>query len=70
MNLFGMQLSIMNVMGLPMIIGIGIDDGVHIMHRWMHEGKGNIRMIFSSTGKAVPRPVEATAPGYSGVRPR
>ena len=53
MNLIGMQLSIMNVMGLPMIVGIGIDDGVHIMHRWINEGKGKIRTIFASTGKAI-----------------
>ncbi len=53
MNIVGINLSIMNVMGLPMIIGIGIDDGVHIMHRWRHEGLGKIRVIFSSTGKAV-----------------
>jgi len=53
MHLIGMQLNMMNVIGLPLIIGIGIDDGVHIMHRWMHEGNGKIRTIFSRTGKAI-----------------
>jgi len=53
MQLSGMQLTVMNVMGLPMILGIGIDDGVHIVHRLQTEGKGKLRMIFSSTGKAV-----------------
>ncbi len=53
MHLTGMQLTIMNVMALPIIIGIGIDDGVHIIHRWKHEGKGRVQMIFSSTGKAI-----------------
>ncbi|HKJ66570.1 MAG TPA: MMPL family transporter, partial [bacterium] len=53
MYLTGMQLTVMNVMGLPMILGIGIDDGVHIMHRWRQEGEGNIYTIFSSTGKAI-----------------
>ena len=53
MRLAGMQLTIMNVMGLPMIIGIGIDYGVHILHRWRHEGRGKIRMVYSSTGKAI-----------------
>lgn len=53
MKLSGMQLTVMNVMGLPMILGIGIDDGVHIVHRWQAEGKGKLRVIFSSTGKAV-----------------
>lgn len=53
MKLFGMQFTVMNIMGLPMIIGIGIDDGVHIVHRWLAEGKGHIRTVFASTGKAI-----------------
>ena len=53
MNLSGMLLNFMTMMGLPLIIGIGIDDGVHIMHRWQNEGKGKIKIIFSSTGKAI-----------------
>jgi predicted RND superfamily exporter protein len=53
MRLTGMQLTVMNVMGLPMILGIGIDDGVHIVHRLQSEGRGKLRVIFSSTGKAV-----------------
>ena len=53
MNLSGLLLNFMTMMGLPLIIGIGIDDGVHIIHRWQHEGKGKIKTIFSSTGKAI-----------------
>jgi len=53
MKLFGLQLTIMNVMGLPLIIGIGIDDGVHVIHRWINEGKSNLYVIFASTGKAI-----------------
>ena len=53
MHLTGQQFTVMNVMGLPMIIGIGIDDGVHIVHRWVHEGKGHIHTVFASTGKAI-----------------
>jgi predicted RND superfamily exporter protein len=53
MHLFGMKINIVNIIGLPLIVGIGIDDGVHIMHRWKHEGNGRIRTVFSSTGKAI-----------------
>jgi len=53
MSLTGLKLTVMNVMGFPMILGIGIDDGVHIMHRWRHEGPGRIATVFASTGKAV-----------------
>ncbi|NIM89510.1 MAG: MMPL family transporter [Candidatus Aminicenantes bacterium] len=53
MKLVGMQLTVVNVMGIPLIIGIGIDDGVHIIHRWRREGRGKLRIIFASTGKAI-----------------
>jgi hopanoid biosynthesis associated RND transporter like protein HpnN len=53
MQLAGLQLTMMNVIGLPLILGIGIDDGVHILHRFRVEGNGRIRTVFRSTGKAV-----------------
>lgn len=53
MQLVGLQLTMMNVIGLPLILGIGIDDGVHILHRFRVEGNGRIRTVFTSTGKAV-----------------
>lgn len=53
MKLTGLQFTVINVMGLPMIIGIGIDDGVHIVHRWLAEGKSAIPRVFASTGKAI-----------------
>lgn len=53
MSLSGILLSFMTMMGLPLIIGIGIDDGVHIMHRWHNEGHGKLRVVYSSTGRAI-----------------
>ena len=53
MYLTRQQFTVMNVMGLPMILGIGIDDGVHAVHRWISEGKQNLFRVFSSTGKAI-----------------
>jgi len=53
MYLVGMKFTFMNFLAIPLIIGIGIDDGVHIMHRWLSEGKTNLRIVFASTGKAI-----------------
>ncbi len=53
MKLFGMRFNILNVMAIPLILGMGIDDGIHIIHRYKIEGKNKIFAIFSSTGKAV-----------------
>jgi predicted RND superfamily exporter protein len=53
MNLIGQKLTVLNVMGIPLILGIGIDDGVHIIHRYRSEGRGSFYTVFSSTGKAI-----------------
>jgi len=53
MNIFGLMLTVVNIMGLPMILGIGIDNGVHIIHRFRGEEKGDVFTIFSSTGRAI-----------------
>ncbi len=43
----------MTVMIIPLIIGIGIDDGVHIIHRYRIEGPGSCGTVLRTTGKAV-----------------
>jgi len=53
MQIFGFQLDLMNVMALPLILGIGIDDGVHVVHRWRIEGPRPANIVLASTGKAV-----------------
>jgi predicted RND superfamily exporter protein len=53
MGLFHIPLTIINVMGFPLILGIGIDDGVHIIHRYQIEGKGSLPYVLSSIGKAI-----------------
>lgn len=52
MELLGLKLNVVNIMALPLILGIGIDDGVHFVHRYLSEGK-NIFKSYSSTGKAA-----------------
>ena len=53
MALTGIQLTLLNIIALPLIVGIGIDDGVHIIHRYRLEGEAAIGSVFASTGKAV-----------------
>ncbi len=53
MALIGDMLDVLNVMSIPLIIGIGIDHGVHVMHRWRREGRGSAKVVFASTGKAI-----------------
>jgi predicted RND superfamily exporter protein len=47
------QLNFISVIVMPLIIGIGIDDGIHIVHRYLEEGKASMSRVINSTGKAV-----------------
>jgi hypothetical protein len=51
MELVGLKFTMMNIMAIPLIIGIGIDDGIHILHRYKIEK--NLNIVFRSTGKAI-----------------
>ncbi len=53
MYLVGIKFNIANFMMLPLILGIGIDDGVHILHRYRIEGKHSIPVVLRYTGRAV-----------------
>lgn len=53
MKTVGAMLTMLNVMAIPMIVGIGIDDGVHILHRYVFEGLNKTPTVLRSTGKAV-----------------
>lgn len=51
LSLLGFKLNLVNIIGIPLIVGIGVDDGVHIMHRYLIEK--DIRPALHSTGRAV-----------------
>jgi predicted RND superfamily exporter protein len=53
MAIFGIKFNIVNSMVFPLILGIGIDDGVHILHRYKIEGRGNIDKVIKFTGRAI-----------------
>ncbi|MBN1622431.1 MAG: MMPL family transporter [Endomicrobiales bacterium] len=47
----GMKFDYVNIIALPIIIGIGVDDGVHLIHRYLIER--NIVIAMKSTGRAI-----------------
>jgi len=53
MGLFDIEFTILNVIGFPLLVGIGIDDGVHVIHRYRREGKARLSYSISSIGKAI-----------------
>jgi predicted RND superfamily exporter protein len=51
MGWFNMTFNFVNILALPMIIGIGVDDGVHLIHRYLIENK--LGPTIKSTGRAI-----------------
>jgi predicted RND superfamily exporter protein len=53
MTLLDIELNMANVIAIPLILGIGIDDGVHVIHRYRIEGRGSIGTVLSTAGRAI-----------------
>ena len=51
MGLFGIPFNPANIMTLPLVIGIGVTNGIHILNRFAEEKTP--RILAKSTGKAV-----------------
>ena len=53
MEALGVRFNLANLVILPLIIGIGVVNGVHIVHRFREEGGGGATVLSKSTGQAV-----------------
>jgi len=51
MGWLGVPINLANIMTLPLVIGIGVTNGIHILNRYAEEGTPGI--LSRSTGKAV-----------------
>lgn len=67
MKTFGMMFTMVNLMGIPMIVGIGIDDGVHLLHRYRIEGFTKTPVVLKSTGKAIMITSLTTMAGFGSL---
>jgi len=71
MNLLKIKFNFVNIGMLPLIIGISIDYGVYVVHRWIGEGKGidSIPKVVESTGRAVSLSALTTMIGFAAIIP-
>ncbi len=53
MELTGVRFNLANLVILPLIIGIGVVNGIHIVHRFREEGGKEDTVLSKSTGQAV-----------------
>ena len=53
MVLLGIPYNFMNVIVIPLLMGIGIDSGIHLVHRAYHPGAGDKDLLATTTARAV-----------------
>ncbi len=53
MWIFDLQFNLANMVAVPLIIGIGVENGIHIVHRHRESGLGGPALVSGSTGQAV-----------------
>jgi predicted RND superfamily exporter protein len=52
-SLLGLDLHFMNVSVLPMVLGIGVDDGIHLVARYSRRPSADVPSLYAETGSAV-----------------
>jgi len=52
-HLFDMKLHYLNIICLPMVIGIGVDSAVHLLHRYYEQDRRDLRLAVTRTGRAI-----------------
>jgi hypothetical protein len=67
MALTGLELNLANLIILPLMIGIGIDIGVHLVHRARAEGSSGAALVAGPTGRAVVLSSFTTMVGFGAL---
>jgi hopanoid biosynthesis associated RND transporter like protein HpnN len=50
---FGQPFNFANIIALPLLLGVGVDNGIHMVHRWRSEPSRLGSLVQVSTGRAV-----------------
>lgn len=67
MHLFGVQLNFLNVVVLPNLLTIAVDNSVHLYHRYEEEGRGSLPHVLGHTGFAAAVATASNAAGYGAM---
>lgn len=67
MVIFGLDFNFFNLIVLPMIAGIGIDDGVHLTNTYRRRDQGNMLEEMTKTGRAAVLTSLTTLVGFGSL---
>jgi hypothetical protein len=65
MGWFDLPINPANIMTLPLVVGIGVTNGIHLLNRFVEEG--TVSVVSKSTGKAVMVSGLTTIAGFSSL---
>jgi predicted RND superfamily exporter protein len=63
----GVRLTMFNVVGIPILLGIGVDVVIHLLHRLAEEGPGGVRRALATTGVAATISTVTTVLSFSSL---
>ena len=66
-GLIDVPLNFANIIVLPMIFGIGVDAGVHMVHRWRLEPYGRPAGLSGATGRGITLTMITTMIGFGSL---
>ena len=69
MYILDFKVNIYNIVAFPTIIGMGIDNAVHVFHRYREAGPGSLRLVLRTTGVALVATTLTTMVGFAGLVP-
>ena len=64
---FDIRLNFFNIIVYPLIIGIGVDNCIHLFARFVEAGYTNVRLVLKSVGRAVLLTSLTTIIGFSSL---
>jgi len=63
----GVYLNLANLLGVPLIIGVAVDDGVHVVHRFHESPNFSDALISGSTARAISLTSWTTMVGFGSL---
>jgi hypothetical protein len=66
-TLFRIKISVVNVVGIAILLGIGVDVVIHLLHRIREEGPGRIHRALETTGWAAALSATTTVMSFASL---
>jgi hypothetical protein len=67
MGLCGWPLNPANMIGFPLILGVGVDNGVHVLHDYLSRNRRRSYMLSHTTGQGIMTSALTTVVGFGAL---